>query len=318
VTATEAASWGSGGAAWDGALRLKALRRFGMAITLLNVFGHSVLGFEASWAYPLVSLATTYSLELIIEVLESWALDRRPRFLGGGVSRFIDYLLPAHITGLAVSMLLYANEQLWAIAFAAAVAIGSKALLRLPLDGKPRHFLNPSNAGISATLALFAWVGIAPPYQFTEGLHGAWDWALPAIIACTGTMVNGLFTRRLPLIAGWLAGFVAQASLRSLAHDTPLAAALAPMTGVTFVLYTFYMVTDPATTPRQPAGQLAFGASVAAAYGLLVEAHVVFDLFFSLSAVCLGRGLLLWARDALSRRAAPRPAVVASPGGPAA
>ncbi|HBL25338.1 MAG TPA: enediyne biosynthesis protein UnbU, partial [Acidobacteria bacterium] len=33
-------------------LRLTALRRFAIAITTLNVLGHTVLGFEQAWATP--------------------------------------------------------------------------------------------------------------------------------------------------------------------------------------------------------------------------------------------------------------------------
>ena len=36
--------------------------------------------------------------------------------------------------------------------------------------------------------------------------------------------------------------------------------ALAVMTGVAFILYTNYMVTDPGTTPSKPAAQFAFAA----------------------------------------------------------
>ena len=76
---------------------------------------------------------------------------------------------------------------------------------------------------------------------------------------------------------------------------TPVAAAWMPMTGLAFVLYTFYMVTDPATTPSSPRAQIAFGTAVAAAYGLLVTVHVVFGLFFALTIICAIRGLSLYA-----------------------
>lgn len=296
---------------WDGSLRLAGLRRFGIAITVLNVLGHTVLGFEQSWAQPLVSLATSYGLELLIEALEAWAQGRAPRFRGGW-RQLVDFLLPAHITGLAVAMLMYANEQLWPVAFASSVAIGSKALLRIPVDGKPRHFLNPSNFGITVTLLVFPHIGIAPPYQFTENLFGAGDWVLPAIIVCTGTFLNTRFTRRLPLIAGWLGGFILQASLRSWLADIPLGPALLPMTGVAFVLYTFYMVTDPGTTPQRPSAQVLFGLSVAAVYGLLVGRQVVFDLFFSLTLVCFIRGVLQLVQSLLPRRAAEEQVVPAT------
>jgi enediyne biosynthesis protein E5 len=54
------------------------------------------------------------------------------------------------------------------------------------------------------------------------------------------------------------------------------------------------MVTDPATTPASVRGQIAFGASVAATYGLLLVFHVVFGMFFALSLVCLTRGVITW------------------------
>ena len=73
--------------------RLAALRRFAVAITLLNVLGHFVLGFEQSWAQPLVALATAYSVELILEGVGAWAEQRSPQFLGGLVRA--DRLLAA-------------------------------------------------------------------------------------------------------------------------------------------------------------------------------------------------------------------------------
>jgi hypothetical protein len=279
---------------WNDAIRLGGLRRFAIAISILNILGHTVLGFEQSWAQPLVALATAYSLELLFEVLGCWSAGRKPAFTGG-LRNFIDFLLPAHISGLAVGMLIYANDRLWVVAFGTAVAISSKLLLRTPINGKSRHFLNPSNFGITVTLLLFTWVSISPPYHFTENLDRIGDWLLPSIIVLTGSFLNARFTRRIPLILAWVGGFVAQAIVRSLIFDTPLLPALAPMTGLPFVLYSFYMVTDPATTPFGTRSQIAFGASVAAVYGILIVAHVVFGLFFALTIVSTVRGLYLYA-----------------------
>lgn len=280
---------------WSAARRLGGLRRFAIAITVLNILGHTIFGFEQSWAQPLVALLTAYSLELLIEIVDARVNHRPPRFSGGG-RNLVDFLLSAHITGLAVSMLLYANDRIAPIAFAAAVAIASKAIFRVPAGAGSRHVLNPSNFGITVTLLLFPWVGIAPPYHFTENLHGMWDWILPGLIVLSGTMLNARFTGRLPLIAAWLSGFVLQAVARSLLHGTPLTAALVPISGLAFVLYTFYMITDPATTPGSRSGQVVFGFTVAAIYGLLVSAHVVFGLFYALTLVTAVRGLALYAR----------------------
>jgi hypothetical protein len=183
--------------------------------------------------------------------------------------------------------------------FAAAFGVASKSVFRAGTGRARRHFLNPSNAGIAMTLLVFPWVGVAMPYQFTENLHGAGDWILPLIFVCVGSFLNARFTRRIPLIAGWLGAFAAQAALRSACFDVQLAAALAPMTGVAFVLFTFYMVPDPGTTPTSARDQIWFGAAVALVYGALQVLHVVYGLFFALAIVCSLRGCAQWAGEAL-------------------
>jgi hypothetical protein len=295
--------------------RLAALRRFAFAITLFNVLGHAWFGFEQSLAQPLASLAAAYGTELLLEWLSARSEGRAPRFRGGGLA-LVNFLLSAHITGLAVAMLLYANDRLLPIMFAASVAIGSKYLFRAPVGGRRgsgqrpalRHYMNPSNFGISVTLLTFHWVAIAPPYMFTENLHGAADWILPAVIVCSGGFLNTRFTRRIPLLASWVGAFVVQALLRHWLLGAALGGALMPVTGVAFLLFTFYMVTDPGTTPLAKRGQVLFGASVAAVYGLLMVMHVVFTLFFALTLVCFARGAALHLAALRVRRAEERSA----------
>jgi hypothetical protein len=281
------------------------LRRFGIAISVLNLLGHTVLGFEQAWAMPFIALATAYSTELLLEWTDACVCGRRPQF-AGGLRRLVDFLLPAHISGLAVAMLLYSNSRPLPIAFAAAAAIASKTWLRMRAGNSSCHFFNPSNFGITLTLLLFPWVGIAQPYHFTENLSGAGDWILPGLIVCTGSFLNYRFTKRLPLIVSWLTGFVAQALARHWFLGANFAGALMPMSGVAFILYTFYMVTDPATTPSRTWSQVVFGAGVATVYGLLMVFHIVFGLFFALSIVCAVRGAAVWA-EALVVRRSPAP-----------
>ena len=100
-------------------LRLAALRRFAVAISVLNCVGHTVLGFEQSYLHVAVALATAYGVELGLEIIDARACRRALAFRGGAL-RLIDFLLPAHITALACAMLLYPNERLGPIAFAAA------------------------------------------------------------------------------------------------------------------------------------------------------------------------------------------------------
>ncbi len=279
---------------WVEAKRLGGLRRFAIAITVLNLLGHTVFGFEQSWLQPFASLAAAYCCEIFIEFMEARAEKRKPHFLGGW-RKTINFLLPAHITGLACAMLLYPSDHLLPIMFASSVAVASKTTFRIRAGDRLRHFLNPSNFGIAVTLLLFPWVSIAPPYHFTENLGPLGDWLLPAVIICSGTLLNFLFTKRLPLIVAWWGGFAAQALIMHFIFDAPILASLNPMTGVAFILFSFYMITDPATTPYSVRGQIGFGIAVAAVYGLLISLHIAFGLFFSLALVSGMRGVLHYA-----------------------
>jgi Na+-translocating ferredoxin:NAD+ oxidoreductase RnfD subunit len=273
-------------------LRIAALRRFAIAISVLNIFGHAVLGFEQSLAQLFASLATAYSVEILLETIEARTSGRRPRFVGG-VMTLVDFLLPSHITGLACAMLLYANDRVLPIMFATTVAIASKAVIRAQVGKDKRHFFNPSNFGIATTLIVFPWVSIAPPYQFTENIGGIAHVIVPCIFILTGSLLNAKFTRRMPLIIAWLGGFALQAVIRNLIVDGSIVGGLVPMTGVAFLLFTFYMVTDPGTTPTKTANQVLFGAGVALAYSVLMVLHVAFGLFFALVIVCTVRGAAL-------------------------
>jgi len=272
---------------------LGGLRRFAIAITVLTVIGHGFLGFEQSYAQPLVSLAAAYSTQLLLEWLTAWSERRRPRFAGGPAA-LVNFLLSAHITGLAVAMLLYFHDRLWDVAFASAVAIGSKTVFRAPVGSGTRHFFNPSNFGISVTLLLFPAVGLAMPWQFTAGVTGVGDWLFVGIVFLLGSYINIRYTRRIAVVLGFLGGFVVQGVLRALLFDTPLLAVLMPATGIPAMIYTFYMVPDPATTPSRPWAQVVFGASVAAVYLVLVMLHIVYGLFFALTIVSAVRGIGLY------------------------
>ncbi|HEX4610485.1 MAG TPA: hypothetical protein VH092_20015, partial [Urbifossiella sp.] len=274
--------------------QLGGLRRFALAITVLNLLGHLWFGFEQSYAQPLASLATAYTTQLLLDALQAWAQHRRPGFTRG-FGALVSSLLSAHISGLACAMLLYANDRIWVVCFASAVAITSKALFRMPVGGTKgawpllvfqvllflvllqtgeatchwvpvppgwlpafrlgvlallvvlaalgppgvptRHYLNPSNFGIAVTLLLFPSVGIAAPYQFTENLGGVGDWVVPAVIVCTGSALNTVYTHRIPLVLAWVGAFALQATVASLVLEyttghCPIVARLSAMTGV--------------------------------------------------------------------------------------
>ena len=273
------------------AVRRKALLRFATSISVLTLVGHVFLGFEQMPLVPLVALPTAYVVNLLLETVDAWAF-RRPAGYRGGPRALFYFLLPAHIAALACSMLIYADNLLPYL-FATTLAISSKYVLRIPSRGRMKHFLNPSNGGIAITLLLLPQVGFTPPYMFLNNTDGPLDVLIPLGVLMAGTMLNAKLTRKMPLILAWVGGYVLQAVVRSVFLGDNVLAALQMMTGVAFVLFTNYMITDPSTTPVTRRGQVLFGFATAATYGLLVSLGVSYAIFFALSLVCLGRGASL-------------------------
>ncbi|WP_067902591.1 hypothetical protein [Actinomadura chibensis] len=288
-------------------VRYLALRNFAISLTVFNILGYTVLGFEQAWLWPILAALTGYTAELGFEWISAWAERRSPRYRGRGVRGLYEFLLPAHITALAVNMLLYANDQWWPVMFGVVVGVGGKHVFKAPVNGRMRHFMNPSNFGITVTLLCFgSWVSIAPPYMFTEYAGTLFRVLIPLVIITAGTVINSMLTGRVLLIVGWAGGFAIQALVRHWIWDAPLYTGLAVMTGVAFVLFTNYMITDPGTTPSKPLPQFMFGGSVAFVYGVLMLFNVVYTLFFATSIVCAARGIGWWVAHWRARRSALR------------
>jgi hypothetical protein len=283
--------------------RYLALRNFAISISVFNIFGYTLLGFEQPWIWPIFAVLVGYTTEIVFEMISAWAYRRPPRFRGRGFRGLYEFLLPSHITALAVNMLLYANNQFLPVVFGVIVGVGAKHVLQAPIGGRMRHYMNPSNFGITSVLLCFStWASIAPPYEFTEIANTYFRVMIPLIIATAGTVINGMLTRRVPLIVGWMGGFFIQAFVRHWIWHVALYSALGVMTGVAFVLFTNYMITDPGTTPTKGRAQFMFGGSVALVYAVLMELNVVYTLFFATSIVCFLRGMGWWVAHLRAKR----------------
>jgi hypothetical protein len=283
-----------------------ALWYFGLLILFGTIIGHTVLGFEQSWADPVVALLTAGACQLLLEWIDSRAKSRPFRALGG-FSKLAIFFMPAWIVGLSLALLIYPGKRLMPLVFASAAAISSKVLFRAPTPAGSQHFFNPSNFGLVATLALFPSVGLAPPYHFTENVTGIWNWIVPGFVLITGVIVHKVFTGRLPVVMGWLTGFILQGLVRNGMAGSMSMSPFVPMTSASFILFTLYMIPDPATTPLRRWPQVAFGLAVASMYGILITEHVVFGLFIALAIVSTGRGIGMHISGILRRR---KPAIV--------
>jgi enediyne biosynthesis protein E5 len=270
------------------------LRMSATLATVFTILGHTVFGFEQSWAQVVVALLTGYTCAMFFEWVDARANGVTPGYAGGGVRKLVDFLLSAHMTSITMSFLLFVNKQLWIMALAVALALGSKYVLRVRQNGRLQHFMNPSNFAIAFVLLAYQWTGILP-WAFTTNIFGIWDWIVPLIIVGLGFRLNLLFTGRLPTIAAWLVTFIVLGALRAwFIYDSSVVAELVPLTGIAFVLFTFYMITDPQTSPSRFRSQLLFGSGIALAYSVLLLLHVQYTMFYSVTVVAATRGLYLF------------------------
>ncbi len=195
------------------------------------------------------------------------------------------------ITSLALLLILRTGSPL-TMACAAAIAIGSKFLLRA--DG--RHVFNPANLGIIAVVLCTKDAWISP---------GQWGSAslLLTVFACLGLLVTTR-ARRADISLTFLGVYATALFARALWLGDPLTIPARALESGTLLLFAFFMISDPATTPRSRAGRIAFGSwiaglSIAITYGLHQPNAFLWALFVSMPAVPVINRLLEPRRAAL-------------------
>src|SRR5262249_45618454 len=154
------------------------------------------------------------------------------------------------ITGLSLSLLLRA-DALWLYAAAGAVAIASKFVLRI--DGK--HIFNPAGLAIVALLLTSNGVWISPGQWGTD----VWFAALLAFFAILVLSA----ARRADIALFFLASHPALLVARAMWLGDPLSIPLHQLQGGSLLIFTFFMISDPRTSPDSAAGRFLFAFATA-------------------------------------------------------
>lgn len=186
----------------------------------------------------------------------------------------------AIITALSLILLLRASA-LWPLALAAFVAIASKFLIR----ARGKHVFNPANIGIVAATLMSgaAWT--------TPGQWGTAVW-LAAIIAGAGSFVT-YRASRLDTPLAFLAAFAALIIARALWLGDPLSIPMLRLQNGALILFAFFMISDPKTTPDGFGMRALFAAGTALlAYVLIYHFYQSDGLFYALALACLARPAL--------------------------
>lgn len=158
----------------------------------------------------------------------------------------------ALISSLSLLILLR-SMSIWALMGASVLSIASKFLLRT----HRRHIFNPTAFGIVVSSIVFGGVWIAP------GQWGAATWFC-FFVLCIGSVVSTRAARA-DVSFGFL-GFLATIYVaRALWLGDPLAIPARELSSGALLVFAFFMISDPRTTPQSRTGRLLFAALVAIA-----------------------------------------------------
>jgi Na+-transporting NADH:ubiquinone oxidoreductase subunit NqrB len=167
----------------------------------------------------------------------------------------------ALISGLSLCLLLRTNSEALAVA-AAWLAIASKFLLRL--EGK--HVFNPTNFALVALMLATGGVWVSPGQWGSAAFFGF-------LIACLGGLVVNRASRS-DVTWAFLGFHLAIVFGRAAWLGDPIAIPLHQLQSGALLLFSFFMISDPKTTPDSRAGRILFALLVA-----LGAAWVQFRLF---------------------------------------
>ena len=214
----------------------------------------------------------------------------------------------ALISGLSLCLMLRTNSVGLALT-ATIITIASKFLLRF--NGK--HLFNPTNFGIVAMMLLTGQVWVSP---------GQWGNVafFAFLMACLGGLVVNRAARS-DVTYAFIAFYMALVFGRSIWLGEPLAIPLHRLENGALLLFTFFMISDPRTTPSSRAGRIVFALLVACgAWYVQFRLFRTNGLLWSLATFSMTVPLIDWllpgTRYEWARPAINAPTGVTSPGLP--
>ncbi|HKO55261.1 MAG TPA: DUF2330 domain-containing protein [Thermoanaerobaculia bacterium] len=204
------------------------------ALSALLLYGIAVLRFDLTAVRALLVITTALATQWLCSRLTKQRFDPRS----------------ALISALSLCLLLRSNHAGWLLA-AAVIAIAGKFVIRV----RGKHLFNPTNGAIVALMLITDRVWVSP---------GQWGNAafFAFLIACLGALVVNRAERgdvTWAFIVFWSGLLIG----RSLYLGEPLTIPMHRLENGALLLFTFFMISDPKTTPDRRAGRVLFAALVA-------------------------------------------------------
>tara|TARA_R110002072_G_scaffold276051_1_gene437324 strand:+ start:52820 stop:55588 length:2769 start_codon:yes stop_codon:yes gene_type:complete len=215
-----------------------------------NILGMTVLGFNRM---PYQVLLTAVAC-LVLQSFYTFIFYKK-----------FELSLSVLITSLGLCLLVNYGHSYWYPLVPVYLAISSKYVFTF----KKRHKLNPALMGVVLSLLITnEFISAAPAYQWNGIGSMSLFIGMPAVLFFMPKI------NRTPLVLSFLAVFTLQILLRSvlIKHYLPFETLfIGTISSPAFFLFTFFMITDPATTPNGKKDQIIAGIWLA-----------LLDLFFHL------------------------------------
>jgi len=180
-------------------------------------------------------------------------------------------LLSPLITAFGLTLLLRSGA-LWVPPLAAFVAIASKFVIRI----RGRHIFNPANLGLCVAMLVTPRAWCSPTQWGESGLFLLWVLALGLAVAHRAFRSDASLA--------FLSTFIALRAARILYLGQPAQVLIHQLESGSLLLFTFFMISDPKTTPQDIRARIAFACAVALLASLLqlqfVQNPIIWALLF--------------------------------------
>ena len=216
-------------------------------LTGLLVFGITVLDFGIHWQNAVAIMATAQAMQ----------------YLGTRFAALTCFdPLSALITSLSLTLLLR-TEFVALAAIAAAVAISSKFLIRI----RGKHVFNPANVALALLVLAsdHAWLSAG---QWGSAAIGAFS------LACLGFLVLTRAKRAETTLA-FLLFYGALLFARALWLGDPMSIPMHQLQNGALLIFAFFMISDPKTTPDAALGRVLYAVIVAIAAFVIQFAYYI-------------------------------------------
>jgi hypothetical protein len=279
-------------------------------LALYIVLGITILGFNRSPGQILLIISSACLLDMLFHWLfrgsrqsqkskvksqkdgEEQSSVQGERFLPTPQqSTSLLFPLSAAITGCSLSILTNFAHGMWLPLVPVFFAISSKYLFTV----KGRHVFNPALFGITISLLVgHGMISASPAYQWGGSL------AMVMFIVTAALVLFAFRIQRTALIVSFLGFYAIQLGVRAylMRHLVPPETLLmGALTSPAFYLFTFFMITDPATSPRTAKGQIGMSLSIVLIDLYLHKFESLSTFFFAGFIYFAGRFIWLQARE---------------------